>query len=513
MKRQISRRTFLHTAVGAAAAPAVLKLAGCHDPDAAWRDVDLAQGAHFPSGVIAGSPTPQGITLLAPVEGAVGTPRLGIDIAEDPALERIVFRTTVDLPADPAVPVQITLENPALRPGTSYFYRFFSHGSPSGIGRFTTLRPETDASPSRMGFFSCQGWQAGYYPAHAGLAAEPNLDLVLSLGDYIYEWTDDTGPDDRLDRIGDGQAGFAQTIAEYRAKYRLYRSDLDLQAMHAAQTFLAVWDGHDLGNPPGTGMPPPRFTWEERKENGRNVFWEQMPMRRGPETAVLYRSLRIGANLELFLLDLYSYSEAPGKDAFYLGDTQLAWLLDGLSSSTARWKVIASSAVMMNIELVAGTPLNVEQWDGYPGERRRLIEGILKRGVKDVVVVSGDLHTFLASPVSATGRSDSVAGLVEFCGGAITSQGLLNLVPEDGEFARRLEREAQTLNPHISFINILDRGYGLLEARPDELIVTFRSPKTVYEQKSPVRDLASFRVRSGNPAVEIIAVDPGENTP
>jgi alkaline phosphatase D len=497
---RISRRSFLRTAVGSAAAPALLHASGCYDPDAAWRDVDLARSAHFPSGVVAGSPTSDSILLVAEVEGWSGTPRLGIDLAEDPLLQRIVSRSTVELPRDPALPLRVRLRDPSLRPGTPYYYRFFSHGGGSGVARFTTLRAEDDARPSRLGFFSCQGFPAGYYTAHAGLAAEPNLDLVLSLGDYIYEWTDDTGPADRIDPIG--QDGFAQTLDEYRAKYRLYRSDPDLQAMQAAQSMIAIWDNHDLGDSLTQRKPPPALTWAQRRANGRQAFWEHMPMEPGPPERVLYRSIRVGAHMEIFLLDVHSYAEDPGPDATYLGATQLAWLLDSLASSRATWKIIASPKVMMNLEVVPGQPINLEQWDGYPAERRKLVEGILARKVQGVVTVTGDLHVYLAGPVTPSGRSGEPAGLVEFCGGSITSQGLFNLTPESVAAARGLEREARARNPHVRYMNILDRGYGVLEAGPESLSVVFRSPMTVYERQSPMRDLARFRLHLGSHELE-----------
>lgn len=498
---RISRRSFLRAAVGSAAAPALLQVSGCYDPDAAWRDVDLARGARFPAGVVAGSPTRDSILLVAQVEGWSGTPRLGIDLAEDPLLHRVISRGMVDLPRDPALPLRVRLREPALRPGTPYYYRFVSHGGSSGVARFTTLRAEDDARPSRLAFFSCQGFPAGYYTAHAGLAAEPDLDLVLSLGDYIYEWTDDTGPEDRIDPIGQG--GFAQTLEEYRAKYRLYRSDPNLQAMHAAQSMIAIWDNHDLGDALMHRQPPPVFSWAQRRDHGRQAFWEQMPMEPGPPERALYRSIRVGAHMEIFLLDVHTYADEPGANATYLGEKQLAWLLDGLASSRATWKIIASPKVMMNIEVVSGEPINLEQWDGYPAERRRLVEGILARGVQGVVTVTGDLHVYLAGQVTPSGRLGEPAGLVEFCGGSITSQGLFNLTPESVTAARGLEREARARNPHVRYMNILDRGYAVLEAGPESLSVVFRSPATVYERQSPTRDLARFHLRLGSQEIEV----------
>jgi alkaline phosphatase D len=502
--RVVERRTFLGGGLLAAAA-----LASCgddqHDP---WQGQELADSSDFPDGVLAGSPEPSGIHLVVQLAGLVGAPRLGLEIARDGGFHDVVFRGTVEVPALALdVPLHVLVVDAALTAGTRHFYRWVTRGARSPVGRFVTRRADDDARPLRLGFFSCQGWQAGYFPAHDGLAAE-SLDLVLCLGDYIYDLTDDTGPADRIDHIGAGGAGFSETLPEYRQKYRLYRSDAALRAMHARHALLAVWDNHELAEDGGhLGTLVPRVLLAQRLENGRRAFWDEMPMLAGPGERPLYRSVRLGALVELYLLDLHTHAEAIGPDASYLGAEQRAWLWGGLAASTARWKLIATSTVMMGLDLSAGNPVNLNQWDGYPGERRALVEHVRAHAITGVVALSGDLHTFLAAPVTTTGRADGEAGLVELSGGAISSQGILDLTPDQGDLASILEDAARGANPHLSYIEMLSRGYGVLEARDDELLVTFRSPASVYDRKSPMRDLARFRVRPGEPRVEVLFAD------
>jgi alkaline phosphatase D len=495
----MDRREFLGLALGSACAP--LLLSGCGDINT-WRNEDVAERVDFPTGLCAGSPTENGIQLVAHVTGLVGVARLGLEIAEDP---------NFDFPVQLGVleGTLATLDAPwhtrvgGLQPAHTYYYRFGTRSGLSPVGRFTTLPLPSDPRPIRLAFFSCQGWQAGYYTAHRAMSLEPDLQLALCLGDYIYELTDDFGPADRVDNVGN--AGFCETLAEYRQKYTLYRSDPDLQAMHAAHSFLAVWDNHELADddPGHLRGRTPRVPLPERKANGKRAFFDFMPMEPGAP-GHLYRSLRIGDGVELFLLDLHSEAAPPASGGTYLGPAQLAWLLEGLRTSSARWKLLASSTVMVGLELAPGQPINTNQWDGYPAERRRIVEHIREYDIKGVVALTGDLHTFIVGTVTDTGRSDGEPGLIEFCGGAISSQGLLNLEPDQTDLARALEMEGLTRNPHISFLDVLQRGYGVVEARGDELIVTFRSVDTVLERGSAVRDLARFRIRHGTLSAERI---------
>jgi alkaline phosphatase D len=161
---------------------------------------------------------------------------------------------------------------------------------------------------------------------------------------------------------------------------------------------------------------------------------------------------------------------------------------------------------MMGTDLAVGVPLNLNQWDGYPAERRELLEWILARDIGGVVILSGDLHTFIAGAVTTTGRSDGVAGAVEFLGGAITSNGLLDGQapgPARDAAARALEQQGRAVNPHFAFLDLLAKGYGVLEARAGELLVEYRSPESILVPTSPMRPLQRFRVLPDRAAIEL----------
>lgn len=516
----LSRRRFIAGAAGAAAAVAV-------EPGLAARQRrnPLLRGGRFSSGVVAGEPSEHGITLWTRVHGVGHGGRLTLEVARDPDFARVVHRQRVRAAESRDFTVHARVAGKRLlRAGEEYYYRFHTRTSESRVGRFRTLRPPDSQEPIRLGVFSCQGWQAGYYTAHAGLAAE-DLDLAVSLGDYIYELTDDTGP--REDTIGPAGDGEAQTLKEYRQKYRLYRSDRELQDMHAAHAFAAIWDSHEVESGWGrthegeTQGRPRRVPYAKRLRSGLRAYWENTPFPRfEDEPDRIYRHLQLGANCDLLLPDLTQYSSpiqcpagVPGKSCAQdedpsrsmLGPVQKRWLKTRLQRSPAVWKVIGSSVMMMSLDAPSGQPVNHGQWDGYVPERRELMEHLLANGIEDVAVVSGDIHTFFAGQVTTTGRSDGTPAATEFIGSSISSQGLEgNFGGEDNreEIALLAGPGVLTFNPHMEFADFERRGYKVLECRPDELLVSFRSPLTVQEPKSTVEDLARFRVGRGEPRVE-----------
>ena len=360
----------------------------------------------------------------------------------------------------------------------------------------------------RVAFFSCQGWQPGYYNAHAAMANE-DLDLAVCLGDYIYEKTDDVGP--RTDTIGRERNGFCQTRSEYRQKWRMYRSDPDLRAMHAAHNYVGIPDNHELASDdPGHLDGAPLYVpLGERIRNGLLTYFEHTPLVRDPRAPFrVFRSITLGRHVELLLLEWspdFNGEHGPGP----LGNQgQMEWLLDRLERSPATWKVIGSQPMMMSLDLPAGQPLNRGQWDGHVEDRRRIMQHVLDRGIKGVTVMSGDIHTFFAGQVTTTGRIDGTPAATEFIGGAITSEpGPEMIFGDDGaaSFAELFRVGANTQNPHFTFSEHLHSGYAVAEFRADEMLVTFRAVESKYVRPSPPFDLARFRVPVAEPRVEQLA--------
>ena len=528
MSTPLDRRTFLHHAGWGAGA---LVLGGkAVWPDAGLtrrRRIPLARTGTFAEGVASGEPTTQGATLWTRLGGYSTDRRLTVEVAREADFGNVVVRKEVKARARLDHTIKLRLRDRRLKPGEQYFYRFETRERSSPVGRFRTLRPADSQEPVRVAFFSCQDWQAGYYGAHATIAEIDDLDLVVCLGDYIYERTFYEGP--RRDNLGANKDGEVQTHDEYRAKYRLYRSDPDLSAMHARHSFASLWDDHEVednyaGREPGEQTQDKRVEFGERYTNAYRAFNEYMPFfdpEAGGELRT-YRSFPLGRTAELFLLDQRQYRddqpcgddlfvpcpEAEGEPRRYLGDKQKQWFKDGLERSGADWKLVANQLMIMALDTPQGNAINKDSWDGYGVERREVLGHVQEKGVQNVSFLTGDIHTFFAGDVGVDGRGpESVA--TEFVGGSITSLGIpetINSVsgaPLTKEQTEAITTNINIPNPHLKYDEQESRGYGLLEATPTELKVEFKAVDA-RERSTEARAIGSFRVKSGEPRVEVL---------
>ena len=429
-------------------------------------------------------------------------------MARDPGFANVILRDTLRTGPSRDHTVRVAVSGSGLRPGEQYWYRFFTRSGSSPVGRVRTARPADSGEPVRVAFFSCQGWQPGYYNAHAAMADE-DLDLAVCLGDYIYEKTDDVGP--RTDSIGRERNGFCQTRAEYRQKWRMYRSDPDLRAMHAAHNYVGIPDNHELASDdPGHLDGAPLYVpIGQRIRNGLLTYFEYTPLVRDSRAPFrVFRSITLGRHVELLLLEWspdFNGEHGPGP----LGTQgQMEWLLERLERSPATWKVIGSQPMMMSLDLPAGQPLNRGQWDGHPEDRRRIMQHVLDRGIKGVTVMSGDIHTFFAGQVTTTGRIDGTPAATEFIGGAITSEpGPEMIFGDDGaaSFAELFRVGANSQNPHFTFSEHLHSGYAVAEFRDTEMLVTFRAVESKMVRPSPVVHACALPCAGREPRVEQLA--------
>jgi len=506
----LSRRRFLQLSLGSAAV-----LAGGCDPGGR-----LAEDP-FTLGVASGDPLPDRVVLwtrLAPEPldptGAGGMPRRPFpvvwQVAEDEAFRRVV-RSGFAMAA-PASGHSVHVDAAGLRPDRWYHYRFFAAGHESPVGR-TRTAPAAGSSPARLRFASasCQDFKDGFYTAHAQMARE-DLDLVVFLGDYIYE-------DGRAGsvRLHDGPR--IRDLAGYRNRYALYRSDPDLREAHRLFPWVVTWDDHEVSNNyagllPDENGPFADFTPEAfaaLRADAYRAWWEHMPVRlappKGSPSLRIFRRLGFGDLVELLVLDTRQHRTDqecgdpgpgpvcegfPSPDGDLLGPVQEAWLRQSLERSGALWNVLAQQVVL------APTPifglLNFDQWDGYPLARQRLVDFLRERAIRNPVVLTGDIHAsgvawVPGDPVSFT---DPVAS--EFVATGISSGGL------DPGLVGFAEQALGAL-PHVEFFEGVLRGYLRHEVTPGTWRADVRLVQTVTSPTSELDAEASrgFVVESGDP--------------
>jgi alkaline phosphatase D len=494
-------------------------LAGIALTPAAWTsavaETRLAEDP-FKLGVASGEPLPDGMVLwtrLAPrpqeIGAGMGPAPVAVrwEIAEDAGLKRIVAKGRAMAMAEAGHSVHIEVQG--LKPGREYWYRFTAGGHASPVGR-TRTAPAAGAPVDRLkvAYGSCQKYSAGFYAAHAALAADAP-DLVLFLGDYIYEEAN-TGKGVRAHPVAE-----PTDLAGYRHRYAWYKADADLQAAHAVAPWMVIWDDHEVANDYGGDQDrsnPPVDVFLKRRAAGYQAFYENMPLRRtqlpvGPDM-LLYRSLAWGDLAGFQFLDTRQYRNHRTCDAVsdgklipydcperldasrsVLGQAQESWLLDRFRASRAGWNVLAQQYLMEEIFSAPGKVGN-DGWSGYPASRRRMLQGLQDAKVANPVVLGGDIHCFFAGELAATPGGKPVAS--EFVGGSITSLGRVNT-----DIVKLV-----AANRSLKYGDGETRGYGRVELTPKTCTVTFRGVENALAAKSPVRDLAKFVVEAGEPGLK-----------
>jgi alkaline phosphatase D len=505
----------------------------------AVRNASAAAAPQFAHGVASGDPLPDGILLWTRVTptpdalpGSGAGPRVEVrwEVASDAAFTSVVHSGTVG--AGPDTDHTVKVDVSGLAPATTYWYRFSLDGAYSGVGR-TRTAPAADAAVAgvRFGVVSCSNWQGGYFAAYRHLAARDDLDAILHLGDYLYEYQVG-GFGARGVTIRPHQPATEMiSLADYRRRHAQYKTDADLQALHARYPWIITWDDHETANDAWSGgaenhQPATEGDYAIRSAAARRAYLEWMPIRSVADR--IYRRLRFGRLAELSMLDLRSYrskqvaptdgSGVEDPNRTITGDAQLGWLRDGLSGTAAQWKLVGNPVMIapVSLDLVPnnllgpiakllglsqdGIALNADQWDGYAVDRRELLQHLVDRRVTDTVFLTGDIHSSWANEVpldAATypGHSPSVA--TEFVTTSVTSDNVddfLKVAPRT--LSLLAEGGIRALNRHVRAVEVDSHGFSVVDVRPDRLQTDWWYLADRTSAASTARHAASFTVAS-----------------
>ena len=515
----MDRRRFLQGAGAAAVIAASSRLAAQtigHDP--------------FSLGVASGSPATDGFVLwtrLMAAPGAGPLPDVPFlvrwELAADAAFRRIVRRgSTLAEPAFAhSVHIEVSgLDGSAGRP--YYWYRFMLGDALSAVGRTRCLPARGSDAPLRLALASCQNFEHGYFGAYHHMARE-ELDLVLFVGDYIYEYG--VTPN----RVRAHNSAPCWTVDEYRARLAHYKSDSDLQVAHAAHPWIVTWDDHEVENDYANDRSASARGEEflARRAAAYRAYWEHMPLRwrqrpQGAHTQ-LYRRYRWGSSANLHVLDARQYrdyqvctpegeggsrtirdSTCPQRldpASSLLGAAQEQWLASGIAAGEAAFELIGQQSLMAQMRMAAprapaGEPaegLWNDSWDGYPAARRRTLETWAAK--KNVLTLGGDVHaTYISDLKLDFDDAKSPVIATEIVGTSITSPSW----PQT-----RTERVMQD-NPHIRFGKSDQRGYTVLEIKGRRATAHLRVIDTVRQRESMLATAASFAVEAGRPGAQRI---------
>ena len=521
----VSRRLFL--AYGAALA-ALPQLEG----RAIGRVTRRLAGDPFTLGVASGEPDESSVVLWTrlapkPLEEHGGMTAENVEVtwelADDEGMKtNLKTGTTV---ATPQLGHSLRVVVEGLKPDRWYFYRFRAGDATSPVGR-TRTTPERGATPEKLNFAfaSCQHFEQGLFTAFDHMAKD-ELDLVVHLGDYIYEYPHNPKAKTRLVREHSGpKDGKIKTLEDYRNRHAQYRSDVLLQKAHARCPWLVTWDDHEFDNnyandiqerqPKGKERTPPTAFLEQRAA-AYQAYYEAMPLRpfsvpHGPHMK-LYRTVPFGRLAEFQVLDTRQYrTPQPNDDGLkplneealnpkntLLGAEQANWLKAALMKSPAAWNVLAQQVMMGMVEITYGgrTGYAMDQWPGAAAERMKLVRWLAERRVPNPVVLTGDIHSNWVNDLRVDDREHKTPVVAtEFVGTSISSGG-------NGTADTKGMDEFLAANPCVKFMN-RQRGYVRCAVtkkawRSDYVIV-----EDVLKAGGAAAVKASFVVESGKPGAQ-----------
>ncbi|WP_040768092.1 alkaline phosphatase D family protein [Novipirellula maiorica] len=468
----------------------------------------------FTLGVASGDPAPDGVVIwtrlaVKPLEqGGMQNKsvRTQWEVATDESFANVVRRG--DAVATPDLGHSVHVEVDGLKPHHWYFYRFHAGNETSPTGR-TRTAPAFDATPDRIrfAFTSCQHYETGYFNGYPHMQRE-DLDLVIHLGDYIYEYA---GADKRPRKhIG----GEIETLDDYRTRYSQYRLDETLQETHRLFPWLVTWDDHEFDNNYANlvseqdGVSPEAFL--ARRAAAYQAYYEFMPLRRssfpqGPNMK-LYRGCQYGRLANFHVLDTRQYrTDQPNGDhqkpmtgkvfdqkATMLGDQQEKWLMQRLQDSSSTWNVLAQQVMMAPLNRGEGDDhrYSMDQWPGYEVNRRRLLNFFHEKSISNPVVLTGDIHVNWVNDLQLDFQDPKspVVG-TELVGTAMTSGG------NGGNVISEYERAAAQ-NDFVRWYNS-NRGYVSCDITPESWTSHFRTTPFVDKPGSPIETKASFVIENG----------------
>lgn len=513
---------------------AAVSAAGLYLPRSAWAQTRLSD-APFGLGVASGSPTHDSVVLwtrlMQPSLQDPNSPGISVrwEVADDDRFTRIA-QSGQSL-ALPGLAYSVHAEVPGLASDRWYFYRFMVGDAVSPVGRTRTFpAPDAAVAGLRLAYASCQRWEHGYFSAYRHMAQE-NLDLVMFLGDYIYEYPR------AANAVRMPPGGWVLSLDDYRQRYATHKQDADLQAMHAACPWLVTWDDHEVQNDYAgltvgeNGPEVPDFA--ARRSAAYQAFYEHMPVRASVLTRAaagmasgaemrIYNRSQYGQLASFTMLDARQYKSPqvctrdgkrgssavnPSTCAAWndpartmLGADQEHWLDTAWASTRGKsvaWNILGQQSLIGQRNWKTGREQSLwnDGWDGYSAARTRLTDSARKHSVANLVVLGGDVHENWVGPIKADYSQPSSAAIgVEFCGTSITSRSGGN-----GKLAETLAE-----NPHFVFADAERKGYGVVDISPGQLKTTLRVVSDVTRRDASIETLAQFSVASGRAVVQRI---------
>ncbi|KAJ3011113.1 hypothetical protein HKX48_007011 [Thoreauomyces humboldtii] len=458
--------------------------------------------ASFLHGIASGDPLSNAVIIWTKVTSTAASVPVTYQVSSNSQFTNSVATGIVTTTAD--VDFTVKVDVTGLQPATTYYYRFTVGSTTSAVGTTHTIPTATAALASyKLAVFSCANLPAGYFNAYNSIAKRTDIDLILHLGDYIYEYPNgEYGNGTALGRVPAPNVQL-NTLSDYQTRHAQYKQDPDLMAAHQKVPWVTVWDDHEFeddswvnGSEGDDANNLPGQPWAPRKIAAMTAYFQYMPIRAALIDGVgkIYRNFSIGNLLDLTMLDtrMAGRDQTDVENLFTLaatnrtimGAAQELWFNQQLSASQARgakWRIVGNQVVFSPIRVLFDqVPLTFDGWDDYPANRERVLKYIESNGITNTVILTGDIHSSMVfdvlddpynifdfNPITQSGSA-----LVEFVGPSVTS---------DGMGATDMAAMIVT-QPHLRWGNGVKHGYFILTVATDKVTAEYHLLDTILSK-------------------------------
>jgi alkaline phosphatase D len=388
-----------------------------------------------------------------------------------------------------------------------YFYRFIYGEDTSAIGKTKTIG--TNPDHLKFAVVSCSNYEWGYFNAYESIANIPNLDFVVHLGDYIYEYGPGVYGDKSLNRVH-LPAKELLTIQDYRSRYAQYRLDEQLQKVHQNTPFISVWDDHEIANDTYTegaqNHQEEDGDWNERKHAAQQAYFEWLPITDNTQYEI-QREFNFGSLANLFMLDerLKGRTKQPTlenaslESNSILGKIQYDWLVNSMNRSETSWNILGNQVLFSRINIpahVEGLKKSMDTWQGYLNEKNQLFDefhkiSLAKYQANNLIVLTGDIHSSLALKLEHKNKPLGV----EWVAPSITSANYNERYSSCKTKTVERKLRNKTLNPALDFVNLRHHGYVLIELSTSHAKSTWFKVKVTKPGKTKSKKIHSESIQ------------------
>ena len=437
-------------------------------------------------GVASGDPVSDGIVLWTKVDGS-GTQSGSWELASDDSFNTIV--QSGNYSTDDSKDQTVLIEVSGLDPGQFYWYRFLDGNSNSSVEGRTKTAPAAGQQNVRFAVASCSSVYSAFFNAYARIGERDDIDCVIHLGDYIYDFVDT----DEQVRVPDPFPTEPTNLSEWRDRHEYYLLDPDLRLARQMHPWIVIWDNHDIDK-----SDPFKFL------ETVTAFREYVPMRvvDPNDEARIYRSFQFGDLIDLMVLDYeqYYHDDTIGNEMSAIGTAQRTWLLDQLSNSNSQWRIIGNQKMMGEFSVIGlpsqipfgdGPVADSSAWDGHNQERTTILNHLMQNNIDNTVVLSGDIHMSFADDLppdygNYNSNNGSGSAAVEFIPTSI-SRGNFDEAGFGGFLATLAQAAISLANDHHVYSELESHGYGILDVRPERTVAEFW-----YSDKTPIVTTETF---------------------